>query len=396
MTVTIFKNCTIFDGNSPECLEGQSVVIEGERIREITANPIAFANACEIDVSGKTLMPGLIDAHVHVNSHKVNLTDNDETPGAIRALHAKIFMEAALQRGFTSLRDAGGADKPIADALALGLIDGPRLFYSGRALSQTGGHGDFRHPQPMDGCACAYAGSISVIADGVDAVRTAAREELRCGAHQIKIMASGGVASPSDPVWMLQYTDQEILAAVEEAKRHRTYVMAHAYTPEAITRCLELGVRSIEHGNLINAKAAKLVAEKQAFVVPTLATYHALAEQGRDRGFPSDSLRKVEQVKNAGLEALSICKQEKASMGFGSDLLGSLHRYQCSEFMLRAEVLSPLDILRSATVVNAELLNKGGDLGVIAPNALADLIIVDGNPLSNLGVFLNMASIFLW
>ena len=387
MTVTIFKNCTLFDGHSPDVLEGQYVVVEDTRICEISAKPMSVANAREIDLYGKTLMPGLIDAHVHVNAHKVNLTDNDETPRAIRALHAKVFMEAALQRGFTSLRDAGGADREIYDALALGLIHGPRLFYSGHALSQTGGHGDFRHPHPTEGCACAYVGAISVIADGVDAVRTAAREELRRGAHQIKIMASGGVASPADPIGMLQYTDEEILAAVEEAQRCGTYVMAHAYTPEAITRCIRLGVRSIEHGNLIDAATAQLVAEKQAFVVPTLVTYQALAKHGRDWGFPEDSLQKVQQVQSAGLEALAICEQAGAQMGFGTDLLGSLHHYQCEEFNLRAQVLSFLSILRSATSVNAKLLNQSGELGVIAPGALADLIVVDGNPLADVSCF---------
>lgn len=386
MPVTIFRNCNVFDGESAELLESRSVVVEDACIREISSRPPTIRGAHEMDLKGKTLMPGLIDAHVHVNAHRVNLQHNDELPPAIRALHAKAFMEAALHRGFTSLRDAGGADRPIYDAVASGLIRGPRLFFSGRAISQTGGHGDFRGPVQA-GCACTYAGSISVIADGADAVRKAAREELRCGSHQVKVMASGGVASPSDSIWMLQYSDQEISAAVEEAQRHATYVMAHAYTPEAITRCLHLGVRSIEHGNLIDAETARLAVEKRAFIVPTLATYFALAEYGREAGFTEASLDKVQQVKEAGLESLSVCEQAGTPMGFGTDLLGSLHRYQCEEFRLRAQVQSPLAILRSATSINARILNQAGKLGVIAEGALADLIVVDGNPLTDLQVF---------
>lgn len=387
MTITIFRNCTIFDGHSPELSEGRYLVVEDERIREISMRPPKISGAREIDVRGKTLMPGLIDAHVHVNVHKANLLENDALPDSIRTLHSRVFMESALARGFTTLRDAGGADRSMHDALEMGLINGPRLFYSGRAISQTGGHGDFRQAHRMAYCSCGYAGSISVLADGVDAVRAAAREELRLGAHQVKVMASGGVASPSDGIHMLQYTDAELSAAVEEAKRFDTYVMAHAYTPEAIARCIRLGVRSIEHGNMIDTATARAVVEKQAFVVPTLVTYKALADHGRLAGFPEVSLRKLDEVKDAGMEALAICDREGVQMGFGTDLLGDLHRYQCEEFRIRAEVLPALTILRSATSVNAKLLNQTGQLGVIAPEAFADLIVVDGNPLVDLSRF---------
>ncbi len=228
-------------------------------------------------------MPGLIDAHVHVLAQDADLSRTDQVSTTDRILHAKHMMEAALSRGFTAFRDAGGADFTIAEAVENDLIKGPRLYYSGFALSQTGGHGDFRinSDHLYDTCACSYSGAISSIADGVDEVRKAAREQLRLGATQVKLMASGGVMSPSDPIWMVHYSDNEIAAAVEEARRRRTYVMAQAYTGEAISRIVQLGVRTVEHGNLIDADGAKLVKQNDAFVVPTLSTYYAMQKKGQ-------------------------------------------------------------------------------------------------------------------
>jgi imidazolonepropionase-like amidohydrolase len=222
------------------------------------------------------------------------------------------------------------------------------------------------------------------VADGVAAVRQAARDELRRGATQIKIMASGGVASPSDPIWNLQYSEEETRAIVWEARSWRTYVMAHAYTAEAIQRCVEYGVRSIEHGNLIDAAAAKACAENGVYVVPTLATYDALHRVGGDLGFPKKSLEKLDSVRGAGLEALEIQRSAGVKMGFGTDLLGEMHRFELDEFRLRAQVLPAHEILRSATSINAELLNQVGELGVVAAGALADLIVVDGDPVADL------------
>ena len=272
-------------------------------------------------------------------------------------------------------------------AVAGGLIKGPRVFFSGKALSQTGGHGDFRPLEGagLGGCLCCQ-GSLTMtrIADGVAAVREAARDELRRGATQIKIMASGGVASPSDPIWNLQYSEAEMRALVWEARSWRTYVMAHAYTAEAIARCVEYGVRSIEHGNLIDAETARLCAERDVYVVPTLATYDALHRVGGDLGFPEVSLRKLDTVRGAGLEALEILRDAGVKMGLGTDLLGEMHRYELDEFKIRAQVLPAHEILRSATSINAEILNQEGELGVVAAGALADLIVVDGDPVADI------------
>ena len=215
------------------------------------------------------------------------------------------------------------------------------------------------------------------MADGVSAVRKAAREELRRGAHQVKIMASGGVASPSDPIWNVQYSGEEMRAIVEEAQSWRTYALAHAYTPEAISRAIGAGVRSIEHGNLLDAATAARMHEAGAYLVPTLVTYFAIDELGRALGFPAASVAKVKDVLDAGLASLETAKAAGVSMGFGTDLLGETHEQQSREFSIRAQVLSPAEILRSATVTNAEILNRSGELGVIAPGALADLLVVD-------------------
>ena len=255
-------------------------------------------------------------------------------------------------------------------------------------LSQTGGHGDFRpRSDEVDVCGCqVFSTGFSHVADGVTAVRKAAREELRRGAKQVKIMASGGVASPTDPIWNVQYSAEEMTAIVEEAASWRTYAMAHAYTPEAITRAVRAGVRTIEHGNLLDAETAALMKERGAYLVPTLVAYFKIEELGRALGFPAVSQRKVKDVLDAGLASLEIARDAGVPIGFGTDLLGETHEHQSAEFGIRARVLPPLEILRSATLVNAEILGQTGELGVVAPGARADLLVVDGDPLENLSL----------
>ncbi|HKS89441.1 MAG TPA: amidohydrolase family protein, partial [Stellaceae bacterium] len=269
-----------------------------------------------------------------------------------------------------------------------GLVAGPRLFPSGRALSQTGGHGDLRpRSRSVESCACCeYGAGLARIADGVAECRRAARDELRKGATQIKIMASGGVASPHDPVSNVQYSHEEMRAIVEEAAGWHTYVMAHAYTPEAIGRAVANGVRSIEHANLIDRPTAERLAAAGGFAVPTLATYDSLDRFGRELGFPEVSLGKLAEVREAGLNSLEILQAAGVPIGYGTDLLGPMHRYQTREFVLRREAMAPFDIIRSATTVNAALLNRAGELGVIAPGARADLIALAGDPLADIAV----------
>ena len=388
MASVLFRNALLFDGEATAPREGVEVLVEGERIKEVSEQPIAAADAQVVDLGGRTLMPGLIDAHYHAIAVDPNLAKLRDMPRSLLYQHARRLLEASLQRGFTTIRDAGGADYGLAMGVESGVIKGPRIFYSGRALTQTGGHADFRTLEEDAFCMCCSGGTgFERIADGVPEVRKAARDELRKGATQVKIMASGGIASPTDPVWNLQYSEEEIRAVVWEAESWRTYVMAHAYTPEAISRCVRFGVRSIEHANLIDAETAAICAEHGAYVVPTLATYQALDKFGKKLGFPEISLQKLQDVRDAGIRALETLKSAGVIIGFGTDLLGEMHAEQLTEFAIRSEVQSPHEILVSATATNAALLNRSGELGCVRPGALADLIVVEGNVLEDLSPF---------
>jgi imidazolonepropionase-like amidohydrolase len=285
------------------------------------------------------------------------------------------------------VRDVGGGSYSLAQAVSAKLITGPRYFYAGRFLSMTGGHGDFRQQHEIEHpCSCGAVDSLGIIADGVDAVIHAAREELRRGAHCIKIMASGGVASPTDPIWMSQYREDEIRAVVHETNARRTYTAAHCHPAESIKRCAELGVRSIEHGTLIDGPTAEIVAKCGSFVVPTMVIIFALQEMGRALGLPAASQEKLQSVFDAALRSLEILKKAGVKLGFGTDLLGKLYVQQCRELELRARVFSPVDVLRQATSLSAELMNFKGQLGCIAPNAFADLLVVDGDPLRDINL----------
>jgi imidazolonepropionase-like amidohydrolase len=388
MARILFQNCALLDSTYPELREGFHVLVENGRITEISESAIKAGDGQVIDLKGRTLMPGLIDAHVHVTAVKADLGSQIDLPGSLIAVKTREIMEAMLMRGFTTVRDAGGADWGFAEAVKQGLIKGPRLLFSGKALSQTGGHGDGRSKNNnLEGCACEYGtGTLSKVVDGVTEVRKAARNELRKGASQIKIMAGGGVASPTDHIANTQYSLEEIRAVVEEAEASRTYVMAHAYTARAIRRAVECGVRSIEHGNLVDHPTAEFMAERGAFMVPTMSTYEMLYQYGAQMGFPAVSLKKLDEVRLLAVEALDICKKAGVKIGHGSDLLGDMHRYQSLEFTLKAQVLTPHEAITCATNTNAELLNMTGEIGVLTPGAYADLLVVDGNPLKDLNL----------
>jgi len=387
----IFRSARVFDGESEVLRDGVNVVVENGVIREISDRPAA-ADAEVVDCGGRVLMPGLIDAHVHVYAAGLNLARVVQSPTSYLAHFAAQFLRSRLDRGFTTLRDVGGADVGLALAIKDGLLDRvPRLFYGGRVISQTGGHGDFRPgDHALDAahyCGCSYhADPMAVIADGADAVRKAVREELRRGASHIKIMGSGGVASPTDPLDRCQYSDDEIRAAVDEAERAGSYVAAHCHPTEAVRRAAALGVKSIEHATLIDRETAEYVAQRGSFAVPTMAVLIALVEEGDKLGFPKVSMEKLRRVADSALSSLEIMKRAGVKMGLGTDLLGTLHVRQSSEFTLRAKVLPSIDVLRSACVINAELLGQAGKLGCIREGAIADLLVVDGNPLEDMSV----------
>jgi imidazolonepropionase-like amidohydrolase len=387
MTRTLLRNARIFDGVNDQLSGPQSLLIEDDRIAAVFPvddGPVADA---EIDLDGRTVMPGLIDAHFHAYASSADLVALEKLPKTYVAQTARPILESALRRGFTTLRDVGGADYGMWRALEEGVIQGPRLFYCGRAFSQTGGHGDARAPHEEESaCGCAGHGILAERVDGVDAIRKAAREALRKGAHHLKIFVSGGIASPSDPIWMAQFAEDEIAAVVDEAARRRVYVAAHAYTADTIRRAVRLGVRTIEHGNLIDRKAAEAVAAAGAYVVPTLATYEAFRRRGREDGAPPHLLAKLDEVYGQGLDAVRVCREAGVKLGFGTDLLGPMHRHQRDEFRLRGQVETPFQVLNSATAVNAEILGMTGQLGTVAPGAFADLLVLDGNPVEDLSL----------
>ncbi|MFM7847066.1 MAG: amidohydrolase family protein [Rubrivivax sp.] len=390
MTMIAFEHADVLDASAGVLLKDRFVRIEGAKITSVSDRPVDTAGARVINARGRVLMPGLIDCHVHVLASQLNIGALANVPNVFAVLRAVPILKGMLDRGFTTVRDAGGADWSLAEAVRTGVIEGPRIFPSGRALSQTGGHGDLRpRSDVLEPCACTFkVGAIARVVDGVDALRLAVREELQKGATQIKIMASGGVASPTDPIHALGYSEAEIRAAVEEASNAGTYVLAHAYTPRAISRAVRCGVRTIEHGNLVDAEAARVMADLGAIAVPTLVTYEALASEGAGLGLPAESVAKIETVRTAGLRSLETYAAAGVRMALGTDLLGESHRFQSDEFRLRAGVLGHAEALRAATVHAAHVLQQDGLLGVIAPGATADLLLVDGNPLQDISVLL--------
>ena len=389
MTIILFRNLRLLDPRWDEARGGYEVLVEGSTIREVSDRPIKSSSSRVVDCGGRTLMPGLIDCHVHVYLVELGLHKLESMPLTLLTAKASVLLRAMIDRGFTTVRDTGGADWGIKEAVDTGLIPGPRLFISGRPISMTGGHGDSRRRTfGADPCKCCNALSFVLeTADGVDGVRKAVREQMRQGADQIKIFVSGGVASPWDPLDSLQYTTGEIAAAVEEAHSFGRYVLAHAYTPEAITRAVANGVRTIEHGNLIDDKSAKLMAERKALMIANLVAYYAMKERGRTLGMSADMLAKNEIVIDGGLRSLEICKRAGVPVAYGSDLLGQLQVDQSREFLFRSEVLSPIEIIRQATLVGADVVRQTGKLGIVEPGAFADLIVVDDDPLKDLGLF---------
>ncbi len=390
----LFRNLNLLDPRWSEARGGYEVLVEGDLIKEVSAKPIKAPQAQVVDCGKRTLMPGLIDCHVHVFLVEVNIRFLENMPLTLLTARAADLMKGMLDRGFTTVRDTGGADWGIKTAVESGLIAGPRLFISGRAIGPTGGHSDSRRRTDQGApCNCCNAMVYCMaVADGADEVRKLVREQMRQGADQIKIMCSGGVASPYDPLDSLQFSEAEIAAATDEAKNFGRYVLAHAYTPEAITRAVNNGVRTIEHGNLIDARSAKLLKAKGGYMIANLVTYFSMKERAAQFGMTQDMLDKNDIVLEGALRSLEICKAAGVKVGYGTDLLGALQVDQSLEFIHRAKVLKPIEIIRQATLVGAEILRQEGKLGIVAPGAYADLIVVDGNPLKKLELFLDQGA----
>ena len=392
MSNVLFKNANLMLDGRANLETGFDVLVRGNRIDTVSPAPVEPASAKVIDASGKTLMPGLIDAHAHVTGLTLSPRNISYSASEITLACAN-YLKNSLMDGFTSIREAGGADHAIARLLADGAIVGPRLFYSGQALTQTGGGADFRTPgELIDPCGHVSPFSVmSVIADGVDEVRKAAREELRKGAAQIKLFASGGVVFPSEAHSTLyEYSEPELAAIVEEAKARGTYAMAHVYTDDGIRRCLRAGVRSIEHGNFASEETIAMIAEYGAYLDPTFISLVQRIESAGENNLSQSIVDNLERTVARGKQVYRWARQYGVPIAFGTDLWGpEAQKSQLREFAVRMKLDIASNIIGSATVTNAALMMQEGRLGAIAAGAYADLLVVDGDPLTDLRVMLD-------
>ena len=391
MPQTLFTNANLVLDGFTDLQRGFNVLVKAGRIASVSAQRIDARDVAVIDVGGRTLMPGLIDAHAHITG--LSLTPkNIAYPAAEIAIASANYLRNCLMDGYTTIREAGGADHATARLLAEGHIIGPRLFYSGKALTQTGGGADFRaSDEEID--PCGHVGpfsNMSVIADGTDEVRKAAREELRKGATQIKLFASGGVVFPAEGhATRYEFAEEELRAVVEEATSRGTYVMAHVYTDEGVRRCLKAGVRSIEHANFVSKKTVAMMAECGAFYVPTFISLVQRVESAAETDLPAVIVDNLRHTIARGRQVYGWAQEHKVPTGFGTDLWGpDAQKSQLREFEMRRDLDTPANILRSATVTNADLLMEKGTLGTIAEGAYADLLVVEGDPLADLRVLM--------
>jgi imidazolonepropionase-like amidohydrolase len=363
----VLRNARILDVGSGDLEPPRTVVARDGRITEISGSTRTVADAVEIDLSGLTVLPGLIDAHAHVTQASGDFHEILSWSPSYHAARTARVMHEMLLRGFTLVRDMGGADTGLARAVEERLVTGPRLKAGGPIFAPTGGH------------------ILTKVCDGEVELRRALRAEFRDGADHAKLTLSGGVVSKMR-LEALGFSDAEVLAAVDEARLAHRYVAAHVYTAEAVSRALRLGVRTIEHGNLLDGECIELFLAKGAFYVPTLATYWAILSGASGHGLDPAKKAAVEDIFEAGLESLAKASAAGVRIGYGTDLHGAGLGHQLEEFRLRARVQEPLEVLRSATLVGAEIVGEEGRAGIVAEGGFADLIAVDGDPLADIGV----------
>jgi len=386
MTDFVFTDARVLDVLAGDYLAGQSVRVTDGRITEIGTTVSSGKDTVEIPLGGKTLMPGLCDAHVHVTAYTADFAKLKATSPFYVGIKAFEIMGGMLARGFTTVRDAGGADYGLAKAVEENPTMAPRLLFCGHALSQTGGHGDVRGPGEGSLHQCFCCSGMGHVCDGITEVLRAARDEIRRGATHLKIMASGGVSSPTDRITSTQFSEDELRAIVNEANAANIPVMAHAYTARAINRALRCGVTSIEHGNLLDQESVDIMLGHNRFLVPTLVIYHALVAEGTEAGLSAELVQKTYEVLDAGLDALKLAYEQNVNIAYGSDLLGIMHRRQLEEFTLRSPVVSNTDLIRQATCNAARLFEMEDKIGQVKEGLFADLLVVDGDPLADISV----------
>jgi len=387
-TRTIVRNGTVLDTDTMTFTENQVVVIEDGVIVDVGDSMSGDADV-DIDAGGRFVLPGLIDGHVHFRLATLDFRALVRWSELQFGINMARLAGDTVKRGFTTVRDLGGDVNGLMRAIADGHTPGPRIVRAGLMLTQTGGHGDIRSGEiEVASCGCVLDSSVmSIVADGPDAVRKAARHLLRDGSDFIKIHVSGGVASPADPLESVQYTTEEIRTVVTEAAHRNTYVAAHAYTPAAIEMAVDAGVHCIEHGNLMDDQTATLIADAGAIVVPTLVTYRAMHDIGRQHGFPEANLAKNSLVLDSGLKSLERAHDAGVTLGFGTDLIGEAQVRQNEELAIRASVQPAVDVLRSMWTVNAQLCHLEGRIGVLQPGAYGDIVISDVNPIDDIDGF---------
>jgi imidazolonepropionase-like amidohydrolase len=394
MPPLLLNDSVLLDGTGRDPRPRMSVLAEGGRIVRIAdAGSIAVPEGARaVDCGGMTLMPGLTDAHVHFGL--VAAGPNPEPESHVSyVLKVVENIRLALDEGFTTVRDAGNLDPAYAFAVEQGQIPGPRILPAGSFLTQTGGHGDQRH-RWTDQALLSVPGLVahSVICDSADQVRRAARDQLRRGATQVKLMGSGGVMSPNDPLESLQFTVEEMAAAVHEARAYGKYVMAHCHTVGAMNNALDAGVRSIEHGSIIDEATARRMAEQDAYLVPTLVILEILA---RASAVPEFSKAKLELVRDTSKRSVEVAKHAGVRIASGSDLLGPRQSRRASEIAEKAKRLGPMEAIVSATKTNAGLFRMEDRIGTVEEGKDADVVLVAGDPLADVGVLVDAANIRL-
>ena len=394
MSATLLEDATLLDGSGRDPVTHQSVLIEGERIAAVgPAGSIAAPDGITIiDCGGSTLMPGLTDAHVHFG---LTAESQHAAPESHVSYVLKVIenIGIALDEGFTTVRDAGGLDPAFAVAVDTGQVRGPRSLPSGSFLSQTGGHGDQRD-RWVDSSEPSIPGlrAHTEICDSPDAVRRAAREQIRRGATQVKLMASGGVMSPNDPLESVQFTVEEMSAAVQAARAYGKYVMAHCHTSAAINNALDAGVRSIEHASILDEQTAARLASEDAYLVPTLVVLEILA---RSDVVPEFSRAKLDLVRGKMAASVELAERTGVQVGSGSDLLGPRQSRRASELAERARLCGPMGAILSATKTNARLFCMSDQIGAIETGKLADLILVNGDPLADIRLLADAGNVRL-
>ena len=393
MTAKIFKNAFMIDCTGSEPKENAWLVTEGALIKDLGCGHAPSLSASEtVDCHGCTLMPGLIDAHIHVS-----LFDNDLGELGRRSYPAMHYVRAlgvlkdTLDQGFTTVRDAGGADAGFRVAVEKGLVPGPRITVCGQALTMTGGHADPRlSTEIREPFQAPFQG---VVADGVPEVQRAAREQLRRGVDYLKVMAGGGCGSPADEPDTSQYSHEELSAIVFEAASVKKKVLAHCYSNSSMRLCADAGIYSLEHGNYLDESTARYVKEKGCWLVPTLTTYFYMSEHGEELGIPSYFLRKMKIVREFALEAVSNAMKAGMDIGSGSDVVGDGQYHKGMEVELKSRVMGPMKALLSATRENARLLNQSDRIGTLEVGKYADILLLKGNPLKDMSIFHNRENI---